>query len=133
MPCKNHPEVESVARCAGCQESFCSNCLVEIKGQKYCGSCKVMAIEDKAPPVLESRGMKPCAEANEALRYAIIGIFCFGIILGPIAISKGNAAKRLIEADPELTGTGKANAAIAIGIITILLWILGIISRAASI
>ncbi len=57
MECKNHPGVQAVGRCAGCSEAFCSNCLVEIQGQKYCGSCKVMAV--KAPPVVE-QGTIPC-------------------------------------------------------------------------
>ncbi len=85
MHCKNHPDAQAEARCIGCQESFCSNCLVEIRGQKYCGSCKVMAIEHK--PVIEEANL-PCKEADEALKYAIIGIFFFGIVFGPMAISQ---------------------------------------------
>jgi hypothetical protein len=82
MPCKKHPETESIARCFGCQESFCENCLVEISGQRYCGSCKVIALED-VTPVLEPQGTTPCNEANDALIYAIISIFCFGIFWVP--------------------------------------------------
>lgn len=130
MPCKNHPEIESIARCSGCQESFCSNCLVEIKGHHYCGSCKIMALDGMESPVLEKQGTVVCKEATEALKYAIIGIFCFGIILGPIAISRGNAAKKIIAADPTLTGTGKANAAIIIGSASLILWLLTIIGKA---
>ena len=128
MPCKNHPETESIARCFGCQESFCENCLVEISGQRYCGSCKVIALED-VTPVLEPQGTTPCHEANDALIYAIISIFCFGIFLGPMAISTANTAKRKIAADHSLTGTGKANAAIIIGTIALIFWILGLAAR----
>lgn len=75
MDCKNHPGTAAVARCVGCSESFCANCLVDIHGQKYCGQCKVMAAQ--AAPVIEGRAL-PCKEAGEALKYAIVGIFCFG-------------------------------------------------------
>jgi hypothetical protein len=73
-------------------------------------------------------------EANEALRYAIIGIFCFGFVLGPIAIVKGTSAKKQIAADPRYTGEGAATAAQIIGVIEVcfyLLYILGAIAARA--
>jgi hypothetical protein len=126
MNCKNHPEVEAKARCSSCQEAFCGNCLVELQGKQYCGSCKVMAIQDK--PILEAATI-PCEEASSALKYAIIGIFCFGIILEPIAISKALKAKKMIEANPRLTGSGKATAALVIAIVGLVLWVLGLVAR----
>jgi hypothetical protein len=131
MQCKNHPEAEAIDRCTGCAETFCGDCLVEVKGQKYCADCKQMSVA--GPPPISEEGSIPCKEAGEALTYAIIGIFCFGIILGPIAISKANKAKKKIEADPRLTGSGKATAATTIGIIVIVLWVVGMIARLASI
>jgi len=42
----------------------------------------------------------------------IIGIFfCFGIILEPLAIQKALKARKMIEANPRVTGSGKATAA----------------------
>lgn len=127
MECKNHAGVEAVSRCTGCAEAFCDNCLVEVKGQKYCAECKQMAISGTLPQMEE--GTIPCKEAGEALKYAIIGIFCFGIILGPVAISKALKAKKMIEKNPDLTGSGKATAALIIGIIVVILWVIGMISR----
>ena len=129
MECKNHPGVEAIARCTGCAEPFCENCLVEIQGHKYCGSCKGLAIQD-APAVEES--MVPCKEASEALTYAIIGIFCFGIILEPIALLKASKAKKLIRMNPNLTGGGKATAATIIAVIALILWILGLVARVSQ-
>lgn len=126
MDCKNHAGVEAANRCAGCAELFCENCLVEIKGQKYCAECKQMTV--KGQPVAEE-GTIPCKEAGEALKYAIIGIFCFGIILGPIAISKASKAKDMIAKNPQLTGSGKATAAMVIGIVVVVLWVIGFIAR----
>ena len=130
MQCKNHPEVAATDRCAGCAESFCENCLVDMRGQNYCGSCKVLAVQ--GAPVVEEATM-PCKEAGEALKYAIIGIFCFGIILEPIAIIKAVKAKKMIDVNPQLTGSGKATAALVIGIISLVLWVLGMIARFANI
>jgi hypothetical protein len=127
MQCKNHPDIVAVDRCAGCAEPFCGDCLVDIQGQKYCASCKTMALRG-GPPVVEE-GTEPCKEANEALTYSLIGIFCFGIILEPIAISKALKAKKMIQMNPRLAGSGKATAALIIGIVGTILWVLGMISR----
>jgi hypothetical protein len=131
MECRNHPAALASDRCAGCMEPFCPNCLVTIKGRRYCASCKVMALGGQTP-VFE-QVTEPCAEANEALKYAIIGIFCLGIILEPIAISKALAAKKIMAANPNLTGSGKATAALVIGIVGLLLWLIGVIARVAHV
>ena len=130
MQCKNHPNTPAVDRCTGCAEPFCPDCLLELQGQKYCGSCKVMAVQGQ--PVIEEASL-PCKQADEALKYAIIGIFCFGIILEPMAISKALKAKKMIEANPRLTGSGKVTAALIIGIVSLVLWVIGIIARFATI
>ncbi|MBI5722508.1 MAG: hypothetical protein HZA50_01010 [Planctomycetes bacterium] len=129
MQCKNHPGVEAIDRCAACAEAFCPNCLVEIQGQKYCGSCKVLAV--KGQPIAVQATM-PCKEAGSALNYAILGLICFGIILGPVAISKALGAKKMMNFNPRLTGSGKANAAIVIGIVDILLFIVGVLAKVSG-
>ena len=131
MQCKNHPEVPALDRCAGCAEPFCQDCLVDIHGQKYCGSCKVMALKGQAPVVEEAS--IPCKEANEALTYAIVGIFCFGIILEPIALSKAAKAKKMIDMNPRLLGSGKVTAARIIASIALVLWIISLVYRFAAI
>ena len=124
MQCKNHPDVPAADRCAACAEAFCPNCLVDIQGAKYCGSCKVLAVQGNpvAAQVEES-----CHEANKALTWGIIGLllssFIFGLIFGIFAIVKGSKAKSLIHADPRLSGSGKANAAVAAGLITIVYFV----------
>jgi hypothetical protein len=99
MECRNHGAVTAEDRCAGCMEPFCANCLVTVRGRKYCSSCKVMAVGDRMPAV-ESAAAIPCTEANEALKYALIGIIFFGLILEPVAFFKGMQAKKLIAAIP---------------------------------
>jgi hypothetical protein len=130
MQCKNHPEITAVDRCAGCAEPFCGDCLVELHGQKYCGSCKTLALRG-APPIAEESTI-PCKEAGEALTYAIVGIFCFGIILEPVAIIKALKAKKMIQMNPRLTGSGKVTAAFIIAGFALLLWVLYIIGLIAG-
>lgn len=129
MQCRNHPNAMATDRCAGCSESFCPECLVEIQGQKYCGACKVMTVQGK--PVAEEATV-PLPEAKEALTYAIVGIFCFGIILEPIAIHKALKAKKMLAANPRFTGSGQAQAALIIAIVALLLWVLGILAKIAT-
>jgi|SRR5690349_10457273 len=124
MDCKNHPGVAAVNRCAGCAEPFCGNCLVEVGGKPYCAACKSMAVA--GVPMAEGATI-PCKEASEALTYAIVGLFCFGIILEPVALFKANKAKQMIAMNPRLTGSGKVTAAYIIAIIGLVLWVLGVI------
>jgi hypothetical protein len=126
---QNPPAVQAVQRCVGCAESFCSNCLIDLQGQKYCGSCKVMAMQGGAPAV----ATKPCKEAKDALVMAIIGLFCFGIILEPLAIAKALKAKKLIADDPTLTGSEMATAALVIAIAGLCLWVVGMFARFSQI
>ncbi|MCP4152004.1 MAG: DUF4190 domain-containing protein [bacterium] len=128
MKCKNHAEVDAVARCSGCQETFCENCLVELDGKKYCGDCKIMAVRE-APVVEDHSRQVPCDEASTSLKYALIGLLCFGFILGPMAISNGVEAKKRMKEDPNLTGDGKATAGIIIGALEFVFWLLAIIAR----
>jgi hypothetical protein len=109
---------------------LCANCLVTVNGQQYCGSCKSMALQ--GAPIPEVATM-PCKEAGEALLYSIFGLFCFGIILEPIAISKALKAKKMLAMNPALTGSGKATAALIIGIIGLVFWVLGMIAKFSNI
>lgn len=94
-------------------ESFCPTCGDVVTD--YCFRCQNLAATDYTGPKQTS------AEAKEALRFAIIGLFCFGFILGPLAIIRGTAAKKTIAQNPRLEGEGLATAAQIIGGIEILL------------
>lgn len=124
--CRNHPEIEAKGRCTGCAELFCNDCLVEIGGRQYCGSCKIMAVRTDS---IAEGATRPCEEADSALKYAIFGIFCFGIILGPIAISKAMKARQMIREDPRLSGYGKTTGAIIVSIVAMVSWVLGMFMR----
>jgi hypothetical protein len=113
-----------------CAEPFCSLCLVTIKGAQYCGDCKMSAIKEEAMAGAGIIG--DCAEASEALKYALVGIICCQIILGPIAIAKALKAKQIIAENPRLGGSGKATAALIIGIVDTILGVVAIILRISA-
>ena len=70
-----------------------------------------------------------CEEAGKALTYAIVGMFCLGFVFGSMAIQKAVEARRLIREDPRLTGLAKANVALILGVIGVILWVLYIVER----
>lgn len=89
-----------------------------------------MALRGK--PVVVEEATIPCKEATEALTYAIIALFCCGIILGPIALSKASKAKKMIALNPNLSGSGKVTAATIIAIIAIVVSVIGIVLKLAA-
>ena len=72
-----------------------------------------------------------CALAKQALTYALIGLFCFGIVLGPMAISKARSAKMILAGNPGMRGDGYATAALIIGILDVAFFFVGIAIRFA--
>lgn len=86
--CRNHAEVfDALNPCAGCAGSFCPDCLVEIKGRRWCAACKVNAVKDIQSGVdgtglqLASIGARFCAVFIDGFAVNIIIVPLF-IILG---------------------------------------------------
>lgn len=47
MQCTNHPEVDQdIVRCLRCQQAFCPDCVVMLRGYWYCGPCKDEQVRD---------------------------------------------------------------------------------------
>jgi uncharacterized RDD family membrane protein YckC len=45
--CSNHPEVvDPLAPCTRCDRIFCPDCLVQLKGSRFCAGCKNDAVKD---------------------------------------------------------------------------------------
>lgn len=111
------PEVRRPSRPLSPGESYCATCGDIVSG--VCFRCRQVVTD------VEYTGEKKTApEAKEALRLAIIGMFCFGVILGPIAIVKATSAKRTIAMDPRLGGEGIATAAQILGVVELVLFAL---------
>jgi hypothetical protein len=145
---------EDIEKCENCNNYFHQNCCIENIGCpicnkeeeteicKFCGErikvgankCKHCGqiLDANFGNRIESYVPIVCQEAQDALNMAIWSIFCFGFILGPIAIRKGIKAKQTIRENPNYIGEGKATAAIVIGWITLALNILGFIAKMST-
>jgi len=96
-------------------EGRCPTCGDVTNG--YCFRCRTSGGGNAFYPVVR----ETAKEATEALWCGIIGIFCFGFILGGVAIYKGVQARRIITENPTLTGEGIATAAIVLGVFDIVI------------
>ncbi|RKY12697.1 MAG: hypothetical protein DRP82_06470 [Planctomycetota bacterium] len=70
--------------------------------------------------------------ARNALICGIVGLFCFGIILGPVAIVLGSKGLDYAKRYPEAGGSGSATAGIVLGIVDIIGGIISIALFAAA-
>jgi uncharacterized membrane protein YqaE (UPF0057 family) len=79
-------------------------------------------------------GSREMPGVGGTLAMAIVGLFCCGIILGPIATFKARGMMQQMDATPGViyTNRGTVQAAFVIGIIATVLSILGIIYFATA-
>lgn len=76
---------------------------------------------------------QPHPRGTTVLVLGILSIFCFGIILGPIAAIMGKNALDEIDANPQAyTNRGQVQAGMFLGILGIVLWAGGLIVRIAA-
>ncbi len=96
---------------------LCPHCGKELQDDamacQYCGN----SVSAEPSSSMEMDAVYKAA--NTALTCAIIGIFCFGIILGPVAINNAKKAKAVLRPRDPLYGN--ANAGEIIGWIDIVL------------
>lgn len=79
-----------------------------------------------APMPVSVSGTMQAPGATSALVCGILGFFCAGIILGPIAIAQGRSALRQIDQAPQrYTGRGVAQAGLVMGWIDVIGWVIG--------
>jgi hypothetical protein len=85
------------------------------------------------PNVLEAKAKEASDDARNALIMAIVGVFCFGFILGFLAFRKANNALEIIKlyqvAQDKQT---MATVAKVLGIIDIVGWAVGLVLRFAT-
>lgn len=115
------PLAAGMMYCPGCRNAILSSSLI-------CGLCRAITSPDGIyhGPKVNAPG------AVASLVSGIVGLFICGIVLGPFAISKSNAAKAAIRSDPTLSGEGLATAGMIMGIIDIVAWAIIIMMRASS-
>ena len=80
--------------------------------------------------VLDAQAKQIAADAKQALIMAIVGVFCFGFILGILAIRKANSALEAINVyEVGLQHRGLATGAKVLGIVDIVLWAIVLVAR----
>lgn len=100
----------------------CTNCGYENPdGATTCQQCQQPLAQVAAPFAASNAKIQAAKSAKGALTTAIIGFFCFGIILGPIAISQARKAKAVLTQGDD--GYGNAQAAEIIGWIVLALYV----------
>jgi len=80
--------------------------------------------------VLDAKAKQIADDAKQALIMGIVGVFCFGFILGIIAVRKANSAHEAINVyEVGLDYRGLATGAKVLGIIDIVAWVFVLIAR----
>jgi hypothetical protein len=107
----------------------CPTCRATLlAGTMVCNVCRAITSPDGI-----YHGPKTNAPgAVASLVCGIIGLLICGVVLGPIAISQANNAKRAIENDPTLGGSGLATAGFVLGIIDLVFFVLFVLVRLGS-
>ena len=129
------PAFAAIARCTGCAEPFCGTCLVDVQGQKYCGSCKTMAPKGGSPCCHVATRL--CAESKGALIPASVGfvlssVFTIGMLgfagvaLDIMGMARALKAKKTLDADETLGGSGMALAAVIVGVLGLAMFVLNL-------
>jgi len=116
-------------------ERTCPACAQVIKQAalkcRFCGAVLDAQLASQDVPAYIANDID--TNAGQALTYSIISIFICAPILGPTAISRGNAALRLLRQHPAYEGRssarGKATAGVIIGWIALALFVLVLIGR----
>lgn len=123
------PQVSQQAALAAQGLMSCPRCGSAIPiGSQICMNCKHITSPDGI-----YHGPKTNAPgASQSLVFGIIGLFICGIIFGPLAISKANAAKAAIKMDPTLGGEGLATAGLVLGVLDILGWAVVLMMRMSA-
>jgi hypothetical protein len=108
----------------------CPRCRVPFAvGTPICPACRAIASPDGI-----YHGPKTNAPgAGAALVCGIIGLFFWGVILGPLAISKARSAKKAMVSDPTLGGEGLATAGSVLGVLGLVLWALRMVVQVSQI
>jgi len=85
-----------------------------------------------SPDVLAAKAKEAADDAKQALIMSLVGLVCFGFILGFLAFRKANTAIETIDLyQVAQDKRGMATVAKVLGIVDIVGWVIGLIARFA--
>ena len=85
-----------------------------------------------SPDVLAAKAKEAADDAKQALIMSLVGLVCFGFILGFLAFRKANKAIETIDLyQVAQDKRGMATVAKVLGIVDIVGWVIGLIARFA--
>jgi hypothetical protein len=118
--CFNHQDRAGERKCGACNETFCGDCVVQLKGETLCGPCKNYRLKQTDnPPALSIKaiagvilalGTAPlvlCLWRFDA-NVLVVLVAVLGLILQLGAVVLGVLAMRETEADPRIAGRALA-------------------------
>jgi uncharacterized RDD family membrane protein YckC len=95
--CPNHPDViEGLRYCSRCGRAYCTDCLVNIRGNSYCAECKAEQLLDLTSGVdqtaleLAGIGRRFAALLIDGLVMGVPTGLMFGVLFVAIAFNKSN-------------------------------------------
>ena len=79
--CRNHAEVvEALNPCSACGGTFCPDCLVELKGRRFCAACKVNAVKDIQSGV-DGSGLQLASIGQRIVALIIDSFVIYGVMM----------------------------------------------------
>src|SRR5579862_3115227 len=88
MPCMQHPAVlENLNPCSRCGKTYCPDCLVELKGNRFCAACKAEAVKDMQSGI--SGTELPLATVGRRFSAMFLDGLIQAVVWVPLAIALG--------------------------------------------
>lgn len=120
MQCLNHPEVDQdIVRCLRCQQPYCPDCVVMLRGYWYCGPCKDETVRDIQSG---TGGLADLASVGQRILAVLLDSLVQGVmmmvVLLPLIFLMGGAAAALATLTEGASGEA-AGAVLGIGIVGI--------------
>lgn len=101
MPCTQHPTVlEHLNACSRCAKTFCQDCLVELKGNRFCAACKTEAVKDLQSGV--SGTELPLATVSRRFAAMVVDGLIQGALLLPLGVLTGFFAAKTQSSGTEM-------------------------------
>ena len=114
-PCARHAHNAAVASCEHCGAFMCSLCRIDVEGTALCAACfeRLTASGTLASARVGFRNYN-----GIAWTLALVGLFpAFSVLLGPLAMLAAWSGLRQGQRLGEALGTGRAKAALVLGLL----------------